>query len=190
MKRYALFFIAIIILIILIYVVVVHISITSTAIKEPPHNINYVIVLGAKIRGEELSLSLYNRVTKALEYLNDNPKSNVIVSGGQGQGESITEAEAMERYFVENGIEKDRIIKEEKSTSTFENIKFSKELLDGETEVVIVSNDFHLYRATIIAKRFGLVPHTLAAETPTIVKAQLWLREYVAVAKTLLFDRE
>ncbi|NSL50665.1 YdcF family protein [Bacillus sp. P2(2020)] len=136
-----------------------------------------------------MSLSLYNRVSKALEYLKENPTSKVVVSGGQGKGEAITEAEAMAQFFYENGIERDRIIKEEKSTTTFENIKFSKEFLNGEKEVIIVSNDFHLYRASMIAKRLGLKPYTLSAETPAIVKTQLWIREYIAVLKSLLFDK-
>lgn len=171
-----------------IYLLVIHIAIVSTAKKQPPSNIQYMIVLGAQIRGEQLSLSLYNRVVKALDYLIENPNSKVIVSGGQGEGEAITEAEAMERFFLENGIEKERIIKEEKSTSTFENIKFSKEFLNGEQEVIIVSNDFHLFRASLIAKRLGLKPYTLSAETPQVVKTRLWIREYFAITKTLLFD--
>lgn len=173
----------------LIYVIVVHLAITATAKKEPPANVEYVLVLGAKINGEELSLSLYNRVKKALEYLEDNPNTKVIVSGGQGPGELITEAEAMARYFMSNGVVKERIIKEELSTNTYENIKYSKELLGDQKEVVIVSNDFHLFRASVIAKRLDLEPYTLAAETPTIVKANLWAREYIAVIKTMIFDR-
>lgn len=182
--------IAIPIFLIILYVVIVHMAISSTAKKEPPPNIKYLIVLGAQVKGEKLSLSLYNRVVKALEYLKENPTSKVIVSGGQGEGEDITEAEAMARFLSENGIETERIIKEEQSTTTFENIKFSKEFLNGEKEVIIVSNDFHLYRACIIAKRLGLKPYSLSAETPAKVRTELWIREYIAVAKTLLFDRE
>lgn len=171
------------------YVVAAHMLITSVGKDQPPDGVDYLIVLGARLHGEDMSLALYNRVQTALEYLKSNPETNVVVSGGQGRGEDITEAEAMARFFEENGIEDERIIIEDRSTSTLENLKFSKELLGSEVdEVVIVSNDFHLFRAVLIAKRQGFEPYTLAAETPRIVREKLWLREYVAVLKTALLD--
>ncbi|WP_165763886.1 YdcF family protein [Halalkalibacter urbisdiaboli] len=174
----------------LIYIVFVTVAITSTAKQETVENADYVIVLGARLHGETMSLSLQNRVHAALEYLQNNPGAKVIVSGGQGPGESITEAEAMKRFFIEQGIEGERIIKEDQSTSTFENLKLSQPMLEEDATIVIVSNDFHLYRATVIAGRLGMEPYTLAAKTPAIVKGKMWAREYVAVAKTLIFDRE
>jgi uncharacterized SAM-binding protein YcdF (DUF218 family) len=171
------------------YIVSVHTLMTSVGKEPPPEGVPYIIVLGARLHGEDMSLALYYRVQKALEYLKRNPESNVVVSGGQGPGEDITEAEAMARFFRENGIENERILLEDRSTSTLENLKYSRELLGPEVEeVVIVSNDFHLFRAVLIAKRQGFEPHTLAAETPRIVRAKLWIREYVAVLKTALLD--
>ncbi|MBE4909646.1 YdcF family protein [Bacillus luteolus] len=171
------------------YVISVHMLIASIGKEQPPDGVDYMIVLGARLHGEDMSLALYHRVQVALEYLKSNPNTNVVVSGGQGPGEDITEAEAMARFFKENGIEDERIIMEDRSTSTFENLKFSKEVLGSEVdEVVIVSNDFHLFRAKIIANRQGFEPYMLAAETPRIVREKLWLREYVAVLKTALLD--
>lgn len=175
--------------ILLVYLITVHSLITSTIKKETPEDVSHVIVLGAKLNGDVMSLSLYYRVREALTYLQNNPEAKVIVAGGQGEGEFITEAEAMARYFIENGIEKERIIKEDRSTTTLENFAYSRELVGDEVEeIIVVTNDFHLYRSITIAKRYDFIPYPLAAETPSVVKTKLWLREYVAVMKTWLFD--
>ncbi|OEH92544.1 hypothetical protein BFG57_15380 [Bacillus solimangrovi] len=172
-----------------VYIVVVHILIQTTAANEPQANAKYMIILGAKVNGERMSNAYYNRAQMALAYLQENPETTVIATGGQGKGEHITEAEAMRRYLVENGIAEDRIIKEEQSTSTFENLKFAKAFIEQEKpEVLIVSNDFHLFRASIIAKRLHMQPDTLAAPTPQIAVLKLYAREYMAIAKTLLVD--
>ncbi|MBM7663002.1 uncharacterized SAM-binding protein YcdF (DUF218 family) [Bacillus mesophilus] len=176
-------------LILCIYIVIIHNLISNTARQDPPPNADYLVVLGAKINGEELSLALYYRVFAAVQYLKNNTTTKVVVSGGQGPGESITEAEAMKRYFLNEGISEERIILEADSTTTFENLSFSKNLIDTNKQVIIVSNDFHLYRTTIIAKRLGYENvHTLASKTPWMVKPKLWVREYAAVLKTWIFD--
>ncbi|NEU29751.1 YdcF family protein [bacterium LRH843] len=157
--------------------------------KTADSNAAYLIILGASLKGEVMSLSLYNRMVTALDYLNENPNTKVIVTGGQGKGESITEAEAMARFLLEHGVSEKRIMKEDRSTSTYENLVLSQELLGtGQKEIVIVSNDFHLFRAGMIAKRLGFEPQFIAAPTPDVVKVQLWLREYAAVVKSFLLD--
>ncbi|MFZ3587701.1 YdcF family protein [Bacillus sp. DJP31] len=172
------------------YIAIVHHLISQTANQLPPDEADYLIVLGAKLNGEDMSLALQYRVEVALIYLERNPQTKVIVSGGQGPGEVITEAEAMARYFLTEGIRKDRIIKEDKSTTTYENLLFSKKYIKGGGPLVIVSNDFHLFRASLIADRVGYEKvHTLAAKTPLIVLPKLWVREYAAVLKTWVFDR-
>lgn len=163
----------------------IHGQIIKTARQSPPTEIPYVIVLGAKVNGEEMSLSLLYRAQKALEYLKSNPDTKVIVTGGQGPGEDITEAEALNRFFLENGILEQRILQEDLSTSTYENLKFTKELYNIE-EAIIVSNDFHLYRATTLAEKIGIKGYPLAAETPTVVKTSLFIREYAAIIKMKL----
>ncbi|WP_339145605.1 MULTISPECIES: YdcF family protein [unclassified Sutcliffiella] len=174
----------------IIYLSIVHSLIYQSARQEPPEEVDYLIVLGARVRGEMMTKALLFRVEAALEYLRENPNTKVIASGGQGPGEDITEAEAMRRYFVANGIDEDRILLEDRSTTTFENLSFSQELIEADASVAIVSNDFHVYRASIIGKRLGFAEvHTLAGKTPTIAIFKLWSREYFAVAKTWLVDK-
>jgi uncharacterized SAM-binding protein YcdF (DUF218 family) len=174
-----------------LYILAVSCFMYAAAHDSPPRKADYLIVLGAKVHGTEMSLSLYNRAQAALRYLEENPGTKVVVTGGKGPGEHITEAEALEAYFLEANISPGRILKEDQSTSTFENFLFAKDLIDDlEASVVIVSNDFHLFRAQMIAERLGYENvHTLAAPTPRVVQAQTYTREYAAVLKSYLVDR-
>jgi uncharacterized SAM-binding protein YcdF (DUF218 family) len=130
---------------------------------------------------------------KGVVYLINNPDAVVIVSGGQGTEEKITEAEAMKRYLLDHGIKEDRIIKEETSTSTMENFKNTKEiLLQNHVEnprVLIVTNDFHLFRSKLLAKRNGYIAYGLPSRTPITILPNCYIREYFAVVKSLIFDR-
>jgi len=151
-----------------------------------------VIVLGAGIRGEKLGKALRGRLDKTLEYCERNPDAVVVVSGGQGHGESITEALAMERYLVENGIPKEKIIKEERATSTRENFEYTKKLLDdhfnGEYSVTFVTSEFHVYRAGIIARSVGYdnMSYVGSRTLPYLVIPN-GFRECLAVVKTWVF---
>lgn len=156
--------------------------------------VDYFIILGAGVNGEELSLTLSSRMYKGLEYLRENPAVKVIVSGGQGPGERISEAEAMKRFLYSNGVDEDRIIKEDKSTSTMENFKFSKEILEKigapkEIRVMVLTNDFHMFRAKMLARRNGLIPYGLACSTPAPVALNCYIREYFALVKSFFVDR-
>ena len=146
----------------------------------------YTIVLGAKVnKNGEPSLSLHYRLEAAVVYLKQYPHVKVIVSGGQGKEEPMTEAERMCIFLKEAGIEEERILQESVSTSTFENIAFSKKLLPaGETSVTIISSDFHLTRAQYLAEKVGLKVDVVPAETPESVEAKLRLRERAALLKT------
>lgn len=154
----------------------------------PPQDVPYVIVLGAKVNGETMSLSLYNRAQTALTYLIDNPKSKVVVTGGQGKDESITEASAIQKFLLENGIDNARILVEDTSTSTYENLKNTYDLYSIE-EAVIVTNTFHSYRAHYLANELNMTTYPLNAETPSIIKLKSYLREYLAITKTYLLKR-
>lgn len=118
-----------------------------------------VIVLGAGIRGDKVTLTLKQRLDTAIGYHNKNPDSVIVVTGGQGFQEIVTEASAMEKYLIENGIDKSRIIKEEKATSTNENMRFSKAILDecfdSNYKIAVVTNNFHIFRGTSIARIEG-----------------------------------
>lgn len=148
----------------------------------------YVIVLGAKVKpGGVPSLSLKNRLEEAVKYLNKYPHVKVIVSGGQGADEDRTEASVMLKYLQDNGIDTNRILVEDQSTSTYENLLFSKELLPtGTKRITIVSNDFHLKRAKYLAESLDFEVDVVAAETPKSVEAKLKLRERAALLKTYI----
>jgi len=164
--------------------------------KDPvPSQVGYLIILGAGLNGDKLSWTLWERVDKGLRILQDNKDMKVVVSGGKGPGEWITEAEAMERYLVEQGIAKERIIKEEQSTSTMENFRYSRELLGQQTSyepsepVLVITNDFHMFRSKFLARRNGLNPVGVSSPTPWYLRPNAYLREYFAVVKSFVFDR-
>ena len=154
-----------------------------------------VIVLGAGIRGETVSRILAYRLDKAIEYSLKNPDAIIIVSGGQGQSprEYITEALAMKRYLVDNGIPEERIIKEESSTSTYENLLFSKEILDSIFDkpyrVVIITNNFHIFRSAQLARSLGLdVTHSGARIARHSIPLN-YSREFAAVMRMWVLGR-
>ena len=149
----------------------------------------YMIVLGAKVKpGGIPSLSLKNRLEEAVKYLKKYPRVKVIVSGGKGEDEDRTEASVMLKYLQDNGIDTNRIVVEDQSTSTYENLSFSKELLPKETKkITIVSNDFHLKRAKYLAESLGFEVDVVAAKTPKSVELKLTLREKAALLKTYVF---
>lgn len=149
---------------------------------------DYMIILGAKVKpGGVPSLALRYRLDAAIDYLNDYPHVQVIVSGGQGHDEEQTEASFMFGYIVEKGIAPERIMTEDRSTSTYQNLVFSKELLPDDVDsLTIVSNDFHLRRASYLANSIGLETDVLAAPTPKSVYFKMRLRERAALLKTYL----
>jgi uncharacterized SAM-binding protein YcdF (DUF218 family) len=170
-----------------LYVVLIHMVMIQAAKQKPDENASYMIILGAALWGDVMSPSLRYRLETALPYLQRNPNTKVIVSGGQGAGETMPEAVAMKRFLVEHGIAAERILEEKRSRNTAENILFSKELMSS-NQAVLVTNDFHVLRARLLAKRADLQVQTLAAPTPESVKVKLFMREYVAIVKSWLLD--
>lgn len=155
--------------------------------------VDYVIVLGARLFGEDLSLTLYNRLNTALDYLEKNKNTKVIVSGGQGYGEDIPEAHAMSRYLISKGIREDRIIIEDKSLNTLQNLKNSYELArvekpESDISVLIATNRYHVFRGKFLAERVGFKAYGLPAPTPKIVLIKSYLREMAAIVKSAVFD--
>lgn len=150
----------------------------------------YAIVLGAKVNGDTPSLSLRYRLEAALDYANEYPHVKLVLSGGQGNDEHITEAESMKRYLLENGIDEERLILEPSSTSTFENIQFSKELLPSSVHsATIITSDYHLARARMIASNLGLQTDAVKAKTPKVVEEKSRIRERLALLKTYIVGR-
>lgn len=146
-----------------------------------------LIVLGCQVKGESPSLMLSERLSAAYGYLSENPDSVCIVSGGQGADEEMSEALCMYNYLTGHGIEKERIFLEDKSTSTYENLKFSKAVMEkaGLTgKVGIVTNEFHEKRANMIAGRLGIESTGVPAPTLWVLKPTYYLRE----AYALIYD--
>ncbi len=151
--------------------------------KEP---VEYLIVLGAQVKGTRVSKALSQRLIRAAEYLREHEDTKVIVSGGQGQGEDISEAEAMKAWLMDQGIEEERILKEDRSVNTSQNIRFSMELMDNPQSLVgIVSNDFHVFRATHIAKAQGLHAIPIPAPSSLGMYPHYMVREAFAIVKDL-----
>ena len=151
-------------------------------------DLDYLIVLGAQVKGRRVSLSLQQRLDEAYRYLDENPDTQVIGSGGQGFGEDVTEAFAMEEYLIGRGIEPSRIIKEDASTSTEENLAFSQVLMEGEAPSVgIVTNDFHVFRAVQVAQKMGF-EHVegIGAPSMAFLYPHYLMREFFAVVKYFL----
>lgn len=150
---------------------------------------DYLIVLGAQVRGTTVTKSLKKRLDTAADYLAGNPGTKVIVSGGRGSGEDISEAEAMYRYLKQKGIADARILKEDQSTNTEENIRFSKKLMEDENaSVAIVTNGFHIFRSVSIAKKQGLSQaQGLAAPSDRILTLNYYVREVAGVLKDFIF---
>jgi uncharacterized SAM-binding protein YcdF (DUF218 family) len=164
---------------------------TFLAIYGKLDNVTYdedvVIVLGAGIHGEQVSRPLAYRLDSAVDYHKKNPRAVIIVCGGQGFQEDITEALAMERYLIAKGIPQEKIIQEDKSTSTYENISFAKEILDGYFpdgfSSVVITNDFHVYRATQIAQYAGVSAKHMGAPTVWYALPASYMREIFSVVK-------
>ena len=152
-----------------------------------------LIILGAGIRGEQVSRTLARRLDRALAYLAENPNALVVVSGARGTQEDITEALAMERYLLAGGIPKEQIIKEEAATNTYENLSYTKTILDAKLSrpyrIVFVTNDFHVYRASMLAKKLGLDAAHIHAKTAWYEIPRNYLRECVAVAKVWIVGK-
>jgi uncharacterized SAM-binding protein YcdF (DUF218 family) len=174
-------------LILLLYFASLHAKIRDHSDTEVSKHADYIIILGARVKGEIPSLALQYRIDAAANYMKKNKKTIAIASGGQGPGEDITEAEAIKRGLVAHGIPSNRIFLEDKSTDTVENIRFSKKLIPNHLKNgLIVTNDFHLYRAKSIAKDHGLSLKGIPAETPTVAIPKSYTREYLAITKYYL----
>lgn len=173
--------------------IVIEALIIYSSIAEDNIKVDYVIVMGARVRGDVISLTLKNRLDAAYKYAQDYPGVKLVVSGAQGSGENLTEAEAMRRYLVGKGMEEDQIIKEEKATSSLENIIFSRDIIEkidhrDQYKIMIVTNDFHIYRSKLLAKRQELDAYGLPAKTPLVTLPACYVREYFAMVKSLIFD--
>lgn len=171
-----------------IFLLIAEIPIVSASKSEPDAEADYVIVLGAAVYGEEPSLTVKNRVKSAVSYLKKHPSAKAVVSGGQGEGEDITEAECMRRLLVHYGIQDKRILLEEHSSSTMENLSFSKAVIEADggsaKRVGIVSSSYHLYRAKRMASSLGMDAFGLAcSDGYPVYMCGMYIREALGAVK-------
>ena len=135
--------------------------IIQASFDTPGEEVEYLVVLGAKVRPDGPSVSLWDRINAAADYLNAHPGTIAIVSGGQGADETISEAQSMHDELVKLGIDESRIWMEDKAGSTDENMRFSLDLIQEKTgtrpeKLGILSSEYHLYRASLMAKKLGI----------------------------------
>ena len=153
--------------------------------KEKP---DYLMVLGAGLRGTKISTSLLYRLETALDFHELYPDVKIIVSGGQG------EASAMRNFLVDNGVDSSQIIMEDKSTDTYENFLYTKKILDEESEVkdptvTVISNNFHMFRAKFLAKEVGINTLGYPAPSHKVSAVVFYVREFFGVIKAFVFKR-
>lgn len=157
-----------------------------------------MVILGCQVMADgDPSVLLQDRLDTALDYLEEHPDLTVVVSGGQGSNEPVSEARCMADVLIQGGVAEEQIRLEDQSSNTMENLVFSRELLarEGieveETDVLVVSNGFHLTRARMLAGRFGYGEiSTLAAPSSHLPsRLYMYIREPLALVKSFLLDR-
>lgn len=179
-------------LLILIYFIVCNIVIYIYAEKKPSQHAQTMVILGSQVIGTPAiaSPTLADRLDVAVQYLNQNPETKVVVCGGQGEDESATEASVMAKYLIDKGIEANRVYQEDKSRRTAEQFIFANQVLPlGNT--VVVTNDFHILRSIMLAKRSGV--HDVSGLSAPLAfnngdKYVALIREPLALANSWLFD--
>lgn len=160
--------------------------------KTKAENENVIIILGCRVKWDRPSLSLIKRVDTAYDFLIKNPKAIAILSGGQGKDEALSEAECMKNLLLEKGIDKSRLILEDKSTTTDENIAFSLKIINSiglDKNVAIATSEYHQLRASMICSRYALKSSPQSAKTKLTVLHIFLLREIFGIIKELIINK-
>ena len=144
----------------LLYFLAVEIPIIKNSFTDKDPGRKYLIVLGAAVHGDTPSLAMQHRLEGALDYMEEYPDSIAVLSGGKGEGENISEAQCMYDWLLAKQISEDRLIMEDKSTTTAENLRFSFRIIEKlgdnpDGNIALVSSSYHLYRAKSMAKLLG-----------------------------------
>lgn len=159
--------------------------------RQPKKNLDYLVVLGAQVKGTRPSLSLWYRIDRARAYLEQNPETKAVLSGGKGPDEGISEAQCMYEELRKMGISGARLILEEKSASTSENLEFTFELLKERHEshtknlcLGMVTSNFHVFRSVAIArKKTDCHIYPIPAKSKGFLLPNYLLREFLGVVK-------
>lgn len=159
--------------------------IISKMFSVPNGQCDCVIVLGAQIKGKNVSKALKQRLDTAYDYIQKSPNTKIIVSGGKGRGEEVTEAYAMKQYLIARGIDANQIIMEDQSFNTDQNMRFSMKYIDNKNASVgIVTSNFHVFRALKLAKAQGLTNLSgLASPCSSVLFINYMVRESVGIVK-------
>lgn len=149
--------------------------------------IDYIIVLGSGISSEEVPPLLKSRLDKGIEYFQKNPKAIFIVSGGKGNDEPVSEAYAMKKYLLSQNISENQIILENQSRTTYENMLYSKKIIDKDWKdynlkpsIIFSTSNYHVLRAHLYAKRVNLKAEGVGAPTALYFLPTAIIREYIA----------
>ena len=179
-------------LLILVYFIVCNIFIFIYAQQKPSQHTQTMVILGSQVLGTPAvaSPTLADRLDVAVQYLNENPETKVVVCGGQGEDESATEASVMAKYLIDKGIDANRVYQEDKSRRTAEQFIFANRVLPLD-KTVVVTNDFHILRSIMLAKRSGV--HDVSGLSAPLAfnngdKYVALIREPLALANSWLFD--
>jgi len=198
---------------ILVFAVVEILVFTGVAVRDTS-NLDYVIVLGAKVKETGITKSLKKRLDKAVEYVDKNPGTILVLSGAKGEDEPVAEAEAMRDYLVYNGVREEQLILEKRSYSTVENIAYSRvaieedqarkkanrlnspgivvpgafeEVPDKPIRVGVLTSDFHVFRAQQIAKKWGIPDiYGISCGSDPVLFLHFCVRECAAILKDKL----
>lgn len=142
--------------------------------------LDYIIVLGAGIKGKQVTPLLAGRIDKGIELLKYNPNAKLILSGGMGPGEDIPEGVAMATYAKDKGVSDERIIVEDKSKNTYENLLFSAKLIDKEnSKLALVTTSYHVFRALVFAKKLNMPCIGYGSKTKWYFTLNALIREYI-----------
>ncbi|WP_163652402.1 YdcF family protein [Listeria sp. PSOL-1] len=152
-------------------------------------NQDFIIVLGSGLIGDRVPPLLASRLNRAIQFSEKQiqktgKKATFIVSGGQGANELMSEANAMRLYLLDKGIPEEYIIMEDKSTNTLENMRFSKQKMDSildKYNSIFATNNFHLFRASLYARKAGLKSHGIGSKTAYYYLPNALLREFIAI---------
>jgi len=179
----------------LMYFCAVELPIIKNSFTDKDSGRDYLIVLGAAVHGDVPSLALTHRLEGALEYMETYPDSVAIVSGGKGEGENISEAQCMYDWLTAHGIAPERVIMEDKATSTMENLQFSFEIIrsrgdEPDGSIALVSSSYHLYRAKSMAKILGAEAAGVAGSPGyPVYMLNCYIREAFGVTHLWVFGR-
>ena len=153
-----------------------------------PEGLDYLIVLGAQVREDGPSAVLKYRLDAAADYLRENESTLCIVTGGKGESEPLTEGESMKQYLVKQGVDPSRVIVEDLARNTVQNIQFSKQLMTSpDASSALVTNNFHVTRATALARKQGLTNvYAIAAPSDPVYLPNNMFREFFGLTKDYL----